>query len=495
MTDQTERSGRLRLIFAGKRRLYGASAAGAIALVAIAIMTFGAAGRARRIAAKNAAARGGLSAWRAVKTMSLFGKLEAGVRRDPVRLAMSYQKQILAKSSPHRLQTAEEPKAEPPVQLPFVMELERPGKSRLEIAFRGQTAVQVYDGKEGWKLRPFLGRREVEPYDAEELRQAAQQADLDGHLIDYAAKGSKVVLVGTDEVEGRDAYNIKVTLSNGQVRHVWVDTHNYLDVKVDGTRRMDGHLRPVWTYLRDYRSVNGLMLPHLLETVVEGVTGSEKILVERVAINPTLDDARFAKPDPVAVAPTPAPGQAIPGGSAADPHAGQAAGPKPLKRATRSTADYKVPSVTLLREDGKPVKLPAELDDGRVVVLNFVFTTCGTICPVMSQVFSQLQERLGADRNKVHLVSVSIDPENDRPARLAEYAKRYHAGPQWRLYTGTVEASVAVQRAFDAYRGEKMNHTPVTFVRAPAGGRWVRLDGFASADELAGQVHELLASH
>ena len=495
MTEQTPGSERFRPIFAGKWRLYGVSAAVAIAVVAIAIMTFGAAGRARRIAAKNAAARGGLSAWGSVKSMSLLGKLEAGVRRDPVRLAVAYQRQILAKGSPHRLQAPQEPKAEPPVQLPFVMELKRPRLSRLEIAFRGQTAVQVYDGKEGWKLRPFLGRREVEPYDAEELRQAAQQADLDGHLINYAAKGSKVVLEGTEKVDGRDAYNIKVTLANGQVRHVWVDTDSYLDVKVDGTRRMDGTLRPVWTYLRDYRSVNGLMVPHLLETVVDGVSGSEKIVVERVNINPTLADARFAKPDPLVVDSAPAPVQAKPPDGAADPHAGHTDAPKPLKRATRSTADYKLPSVSLLRDDGKPVTLPAELDDGRVVVLNFVFTTCGTICPVMSQVFSQLQDRLGADRTKVHLVSVSIDPEHDRPARLAEYAKRYHASPQWRQYTGTVEASVAVQRAFDAYRGEKMNHTPVTYLRVAPGRRWVRLDGFASADELASEVHELLVSH
>jgi protein SCO1/2 len=146
-----------------------------------------------------------------------------------------------------------------------------------------------------------------------------------------------------------------------------------------------------------------------------------------------------------------------------------------------------------LRDDGKSVSLTTELDDGRVSVVNFVFTACTTICPVMSQTFSQLQNRLGSERDKVHMLSISIDPEQDRPARLSEYARKVHAGPGWRHYTGTAEAIVAVQRAFDAYRGDKMNHTPVTFLRAAPGGRWVRIDGFASADELAREVHTLLA--
>jgi protein SCO1/2 len=128
------------------------------------------------------------------------------------------------------------------------------------------------------------------------------------------------------------------------------------------------------------------------------------------------------------------------------------------------------------------------------VVLNFIFTTCATICPVMSGTFAQLQNKLGAERDRVHLISVSIDPEEDTPTRLATYAKQYKAGPQWRLYTGTVAASVAAQRAFDAYRGDKMNHTPVTFLRAAPGRPWVRIQGFASADELAAELRSLVAA-
>lgn len=174
-----------------------------------------------------------------------------------------------------------------------------------------------------------------------------------------------------------------------------------------------------------------------------------------------------------------------------DPHAHHRA--SALKRATRSTAEYKLPQVSLVRDDGKTVSLPAELDDGRPVAVNFIFTTCNTICPLASQTFTQLQRQMEAAHAPVHLVSISIDPEQDTPARLAAYARKFKAGPGWQHYTGTVEASVATQRAFEAYRGDKMNHTPVTLLRAAPGQPWVRIDGFASGEELAIVLRELAA--
>jgi len=175
----------------------------------------------------------------------------------------------------------------------------------------------------------------------------------------------------------------------------------------------------------------------------------------------------------------------------ADPHAHH----HPQTRSTtRSTTEVELPDVTLVRDDGATVPLRKEIDDGRPVVLNFVFTTCASICPVMSQIFAQLQDKLGPERSKVHMVSISIDPEQDTPPRLASYARQFHAGPQWRFYTGSVEASVATQRAFDAYRGDKMNHTPATFLRAAPGRSWVRIDGFASSEDLAREVRELVAA-
>jgi protein SCO1/2 len=172
--------------------------------------------------------------------------------------------------------------------------------------------------------------------------------------------------------------------------------------------------------------------------------------------------------------------------AAADPHAAhrhmmETAASSNVKR---TVTNYAVPHLSLVRADGARVSLDEELNDGRPVVLNFIFTTCTTICPLTSQVFSMLQHKLGEDRSKVHLVSISIDPEQDTPARLRAYAARFKAGADWQHYTGTVQASIAAQQAFAAYQGDKSNHQPVTLVRAAAGGSWVRLDGFATADDL-----------
>lgn len=160
---------------------------------------------------------------------------------------------------------------------------------------------------------------------------------------------------------------------------------------------------------------------------------------------------------------------------------------------TRTMVDYVLPQVNLVRDDGKTVLLADELNDGRPVVLNFIYTTCTGICPLSSQVFSQLQEKLGATRSSVHLVSISIDPEEDTPARLVKYAKKYKAGPQWQYYTGTMEASLATQRAFDVYRGDKMAHDPVIFLRASPGKPWLRINGFVTADDLLSEFRGLVA--
>ncbi|WP_439899892.1 SCO family protein [Paraburkholderia phymatum] len=162
---------------------------------------------------------------------------------------------------------------------------------------------------------------------------------------------------------------------------------------------------------------------------------------------------------------------------------------------TRTTADYTLPPVTLVRDDGKAVSLVDELNDGRPVVLTFIYTSCTTICPMISQTLEQLQNELGSERDKVHIVSISIDPEEDTPARLKAYAERFGAGPQWQYYTGTVEASVAAQRAFNVYRGDKMNHTAVAFFRAAPGKPWLRLDGLATPDELLSAYHEVVGSN
>lgn len=161
---------------------------------------------------------------------------------------------------------------------------------------------------------------------------------------------------------------------------------------------------------------------------------------------------------------------------------------------SRSVATYQTPDVTLVDTDGNPVPLADRLDDGEPVMLNFIFTTCTTVCPVMSATFSQVQTMLDQEGTTAHMVSISIDPEHDSPAQLSEYAKRFEAGPQWSLLTGSIEDSIAVQRAFNVYRGDKMNHEPVTFMRSGADQPWVRIDGFASAEELLSEFRQITAN-
>jgi outer membrane lipoprotein-sorting protein len=251
---------------------------------------------AAQIVDKHVAARGGLQAWRALQALSVSGKMEAGIG-DSVDRSVKVSRSHRAPISKLAAAEAKTSEAGKQVQLPFVMEMKRPGKSRVEIEFAGKTAVQVYDGRKGWKLRPFLNRDDVEPFTAEEAKSEAEKADMDGPLVDYAAKGTKVDLEKVEPVEGHGAYKLKLTMKNGKVQHIWIDTQSFLDVKVDGIpRRMDGRMHDVWVYQRDFRSVQGLMMPFVLETAVDGYRETHKMLIEKVAVNPKLDDARFAKP-------------------------------------------------------------------------------------------------------------------------------------------------------------------------------------------------------
>lgn len=151
---------------------------------------------------------------------------------------------------------------------------------------------------------------------------------------------------------------------------------------------------------------------------------------------------------------------------------------------TSSVMQYQIPDVKLLDTNGNPVALRSSLDGDNPVMLNFIFTTCTTICPVTSATFSRVQEQLEAEHDKMRMVSISIDPEHDSPSRLNSYAKKFHAGARWSILTGSIENSIAVQRAFDAYFGDKMNHRPITLIHKGTGNDWLRVEGFASADDL-----------
>ncbi|MBK8638824.1 MAG: SCO family protein [Chromatiaceae bacterium] len=155
---------------------------------------------------------------------------------------------------------------------------------------------------------------------------------------------------------------------------------------------------------------------------------------------------------------------------------------------SRSQAHYSIPDVTLVDQEGRPVILRDLLNTDKPILANFIFTTCTAICPAMSATFQQVGRELAGDRDQVMMVSFSIDPEQDNPSALAHYAERFDAGPQWVLLTGSLEDSIRVQKAFDAYRGDKMNHAPLSLLRIGHGENWVRFDGFASATDLVTEL-------
>jgi hypothetical protein len=258
---------------------------------------------ATEIADKNVAARGGLQAWRAVETMTLTGKMGAGGnQRATLSVPITGGQRAQSSLQGVRGRRVDE------VQLPFEMDLARPHKARVELQIKEQTAIQVYDGTNGWKVRPFLNRLDVEPYTAEEMKIASKGSELDGLIVDYVAKGTRIELDGIEKVEDRDTYKLKLTLKSGDVPHVWVDTQTFLEAKVEGQpRRLDGTYHPVEVYYRDYRNVDGLEVPFVLETRVLPVAKTalglrdtpvppERSIIEKVVINPKFDAGTFSKP-------------------------------------------------------------------------------------------------------------------------------------------------------------------------------------------------------
>ena len=234
---------------------------------------------AAQIVERNVAARGGLQAWHAVNTMTMTGQLEAGGTKN--------------------------------TKLPFTMTLKRPRKSRIEVRFNDQTAFQVYDGAQGWKVRPFLGRNEVEPYSPAEAKAADAWAELDGPLMNYAAKGTRIDVLGMEMIESHRAYVLKLTTKDNTSRRVWIDASSFLEVKIDGDpRKLDGKMHNVAIFYRDYRKEGGLVMPHTLETAVVGARGTHKLFIEKVTLNSQVDDSLFAKPQ-IAVAKVTHPAPAV----------------------------------------------------------------------------------------------------------------------------------------------------------------------------------------
>jgi len=214
------------------------------------------------IVARHVAARGGREALAAVKTLRMTGRAVAGPGREAI----------------------------------LRREIARPGRIRTEFVFQGTTGVYVWDGSSGWQISPLDGRFEPEPMSAEAAALSAEQADFEGPLVDWKAKGHRITLVGNAALPGGKAHELEVRLKSGVVRRVFVDAASGLVVKTASTRKVRGHDTTFEVVYGDYRETDGVRYARTIDIGVRNRPQHLRIVVLKVERNPTLDDSRFAAP-------------------------------------------------------------------------------------------------------------------------------------------------------------------------------------------------------
>lgn len=217
-----------------------------------------------QLIAKNIEAEGGLARRKAVKSVRMTGRLVGA-----------------------------------PMEIILVAENKRPANFRLDVTLQGQTQTTAFDGKAGWRVNPFAGYgggKAAEPMTADEVKDSEVQADMDGPLVDYAAKGHKVEYLGTESVEGGNAHKLRVTFKNGNSSIMYFDAEQFLKVKETSKRKMRGQDVEIDTVFGDYKEVGGLLFPHSIEQGAAGQPQRQKIQMDKVELDVAIDDARFKAP-------------------------------------------------------------------------------------------------------------------------------------------------------------------------------------------------------
>ena len=186
---------------------------------------------------------------------------------------------------------------------PFVVELERPLKMHMQLAVQNLTMVRVYDGKTGWANNPFAGKMNPDVMGEEDVRNISEESDFDGPLVDYKRKGNQIALVGKDQVGDKDVWRVKLTTKNGDVRYYLFDRTSFLLLKWEGKRHYEGQELPIESYFRDYRDVDGLKFAFEIDSGSSVSDISQKIKIDKIELNPPIDDAEFKRPATPAEAP------------------------------------------------------------------------------------------------------------------------------------------------------------------------------------------------
>jgi outer membrane lipoprotein-sorting protein len=221
------------------------------------------------VIAKSVEARGGLDKVKAVQSLRWTGKMEFG----------------------------------PGIEAPGVYVQKRPDLARLDFTLQGLTATQAYDGKSAWAIMPFTGKKDPEAMTEDDTKQMQEDADIDGPLVEYKAKGHQVELLGKEQIEGTDSYKLKLTHKNGNVKLIYLDADSGLEIKEVSKRMVRGTEQETETSFSDYREVNGLMFPFAQQSSIKGSPQVQKLTIEKLELNVPVDDASFKMPAPAPAAP------------------------------------------------------------------------------------------------------------------------------------------------------------------------------------------------
>jgi outer membrane lipoprotein-sorting protein len=177
-----------------------------------------------------------------------------------------------------------------------VREIKRPGLFRLEFTYQGTKSVFAYDGQTAWQVAPLQGQFEPQAMPPETATAGVDQRDIEGPLVDWREKGHLVELVGRAKLAGGEAFKLKLTLKGGAVRYDYVDVASRQIVRSDVTRMIRGHAVQTENTFSDFSPVGGLVFPHRIETHVKDRPQVIKIAVEKIELDPDLDDALFRFP-------------------------------------------------------------------------------------------------------------------------------------------------------------------------------------------------------
>ena len=212
------------------------------------------------IISKNIETKGGLQKLKSIKSMKMTGKVFTGG-----------------------------------FEMSMTLWAKRPNKSRMETVFQDQKTVQAYDGEKAWQINPFMGSNEPQEIKGLQAEDLKEKADFDGPLIDYKKKGHKVEFMGKEDLEGTEVYKLKVTMKSGRVVYIYLDTDSCIELKQSTTLNYQGTEYLVETIFGDYKEVDGIMVPHFIETKLNGQTQA-RIIIEKVEFNIEIDDSLFKMP-------------------------------------------------------------------------------------------------------------------------------------------------------------------------------------------------------